>query len=93
MVGARLNAWPNPFNPRVSIAWSIPRPGPLSITVFDLRGRRVTRLLEAPVSETEGTLQWNGQDDAGRGCASGVYFVQLRGADGERVARRIVLAR
>ncbi len=89
----RLRAWPNPFNPRVTVAWSLPRPGPLSVRVYDLRGRLVRLLHEGPVTATAGVLTWQGRDDAGRAAAAGVYLVRLRGPDGRTAVRRVTLVR
>ena len=45
------------------------------VFVYDVLGRRIARL---PLpSGTEGTLQWNGQDHAGRVVPAGLYFARL----------------
>jgi len=88
-----LAAFPNPFNPTVTIAWKIDRPGPVAVEIFDLRGRRIRSLLEEAVDITAGTVTWNGADLTGRTAASGVYVVRLRGPDGATVTRQVVLAK
>ena len=90
---ATLTAWPNPFNPRVNIAWKMPSPGHLEVAVFDLRGRRVRVLQDDVVGVREGVLTWDGRDSGGRGAASGVYLVQMRGAGGAVASQRVVLAK
>jgi len=90
---ARLTAWPNPFNPAVTIAYVLSRPGPLEVSVFDLRGRRVARLHDGMVAETQGQLRWDGRDDTGRSLASGVYLVRLQGPSGDQARQRIVLTK
>lgn len=87
-----LAAWPNPFNPRVNVAWSLPAPGRLDLAVYDLRGRLVSRLVDGD-APAEGHVAWNGADAAGRALPSGVYLVQARPADGPVTTRRITLAR
>lgn len=68
---------PNPFNPVTRIAYELPRKSPVTLSVFDLTGRRVKTL----VSEVQGTgrheVLWNGTNDAGRSVSSGVYFYKL----------------
>jgi len=92
-VAASLSAWPNPFNPRVNIAWKMPAAGRLQVAVFDLRGRRVRVLEDSVVGVSEGILAWDGRDDGGRSAASGVYLVQMRGTGGATASQRVVLAK
>jgi hypothetical protein len=70
-------ASPNPFNPKVSIAYSVARPGRLSVAIYDIRGRLVRNLMNAPV-EAAGSVDWDGRDDSGGAAASGVYFYEVR---------------
>lgn len=72
-------AWPNPFNPSTSIAYTVPRDaaGPVTLQVLDLRGRLVRRLAADPSPGTH-DARWNGRDESGRAVAAGVYLVSLR---------------
>jgi Subtilase family/Carboxypeptidase regulatory-like domain len=92
-VEARLKAWPNPFNPQVNIEFAVTRPGHLHVDVFDVRGNRVRTLLDAPVAETTGTLNWDGRRDDGRTLPSGIYLVRLIGPDNQVTSQRVVLAK
>ncbi|MBU8870193.1 MAG: S8 family serine peptidase [Gemmatimonadales bacterium] len=89
----RLKAWPNPFNPRVNLEYSLTQPGHLQVEVFDLRGNRVRTLFNAPVLETRGTLSWDGCGDNGRSASSGVYLVRVKGPDSQVSSQRVVLAK
>ena len=91
--GVRLQAWPNPFNPRVSISYELPRAGQVQIMVFDIKGRRVKTLLSGAVDDPRGTLIWEGDDQAGRPAASGVYFVMVAPSQGAPAVQRVVLAK
>jgi hypothetical protein len=71
---------PNPFNPRVRIDFSLDRPGPVELVVFDLRGRRVRTLLHESRPAGEDAVVWDGTDDSGGSVASGVYTIQFRAA-------------
>lgn len=79
-------AHPNPFNPRVRIDYTVARPGRLTVTIHDLRGRLVRTLLDGPVT-TGGSLDWDGTDEAGRQTASGVYFYLVRMDDQSTVGK------
>ena len=70
--------YPNPFNPVTTVRLYVPRAGDLELVVHDVRGRRVRTLHAGPIAAGWHTLTWNGQDDAGRMQASGVYFMRGR---------------
>jgi hypothetical protein len=87
-----VSAHPNPFNPRVSVDWTLPRPGRLTVKVYDVRGALVRTLHDAVVTTTAGRLAWDGKDDGERGVPSGLYFVETR-ADGAVDVRKVTLLR
>ncbi len=69
---------PNPFNPLTFIRYELRAPGDVRLTVYDTAGRAVRRLVDG-LAQTAGRYEagWDGRDDAGRACASGVYFYRL----------------
>jgi len=83
---------PNPFNPRTEIRYTTGAEGPVSLALYDLRGRRVRRLVDEVVPAGEGLAVWDGRDDRGRGVSSGVYFCILE-AEGGRRSRKVTLLR
>lgn len=83
---------PNPFNPRVRLAWEQPRAARVRMEVFDLRGRRVRVLVDETSPGGRREVVWEGEDAQGRAVASGVYLVQLR-VDGESHVQRVALIR
>jgi hypothetical protein len=89
---ASLAAWPNPFNPQVEITYMLPEPGPVELSVYDLRGRLVRLLRRENASAGEGRLTWDGTAVGGRALASGTYYLKLQAA-GQIVTRRVSLVR
>lgn len=76
---------PNPFNPRTTIRFGVAATGPAQLAVYDVAGRRVRVLLEAPALPAgRHQVVWDGRDDSGRDQASGVYLARLRTGDGSR---------
>ncbi len=71
-------ARPNPFNPATLIAYNLPRDGHLRLTIYDVRGRRVRRLLDEQRPVGPGQVLWEGTDDQGNPVSSGVYFFETR---------------
>jgi len=62
------------------------------LTVHDPAGRRVATLADGHYPAGRHNVVWNGDDDAGRGQATGAYMVSLRRDDG-RLVRKVLLIR
>lgn len=86
------NAYPNPFNPVTNIKFALPAAARTTVSVFDLRGRLVKTLLDAEMSAAVHTVQWFGDDAAGRPAAAGVYFYEVR-SDQHRAVGRMALVK
>ena len=84
--------FPNPFNPRTSIQFRLPRTMHAELVLFDAQGRQIRVLFRGEASAGEHVVEWDGRDDAGREVASGVYAYALRTEDGTS-SRRMVLTR
>jgi hypothetical protein len=65
--------YPNPFNPTTKIKFSITKTSRVSLTVYDMLGRIVTKLID----NEEKSAGVYVADFNARGLASGVYFYQL----------------
>jgi len=70
------SVYPNPFNPSTTVRLYIPESSDLELAVYDIQGRKVRSLHTGGISAGWHTLVWNGRDDAGRGQASGMYFLR-----------------
>lgn len=51
------------------------------LKIYDVRGRLVTVLYTGPFVQGANSFAWDGRDSAGRGVASGAYWVQARTSD------------
>lgn len=87
---AQLAAWPNPFNPATTLAWSLPAAGALRLEVLDASGRRVALLHDGPAAAGPGSLRWDGRGAAGHPLPSGVYFARLESGSW-RARQKLVL--
>ncbi|MBN1163750.1 MAG: T9SS type A sorting domain-containing protein [Candidatus Krumholzibacteriota bacterium] len=71
-------AYPNPFNPSLTIAFTLENRQEVSLLIFDASGHLVRKLLEGRLEAGTFHEQWDGRDRTGRPVASGVYFYHLR---------------
>ncbi len=72
-----VSNFPNPFNPSTAISFTLPAPGRVSLTVYDITGRRVRELVSESLSAGVHTTVWDGKDERGESVASGVYISRL----------------
>jgi hypothetical protein len=75
------SAAPNPFNPKTTISYYVPRDGHVELSVFDISGRMINRLVNETVSAGDHSVAWTGTDARGGRVASGVYFFRMRAGD------------
>jgi FlgD Ig-like domain len=82
---------PNPFRERLSLVIEVPEAsGHVALAWFDVTGRRVRSLLDAPLAAGRYALEWDGRTDEGGHAAPGVYVARLSAA-GRTLTRRATL--
>ncbi|MCR4440267.1 MAG: S8 family serine peptidase [candidate division KSB1 bacterium] len=89
--------YPNPFpagdRRYVTIQIELPEPAVVSVSIYDLVGRRVATVVDGrPLPARVHRFTWHGNDDAGRALPSGVYFCRVEAGDRWRV-QKVVKAR
>jgi VCBS repeat protein/flagellar hook capping protein FlgD len=86
-----LQNFPNPFNPRTTIRYALPRDERDHLAVFDVQGRLVVTLRDGIESAGNHVVSWDGRDGHGEAVDSGVYFYALTTESGEHESKRMVL--
>jgi hypothetical protein len=91
--------YPNPFNPTTVIRFSVGEAEaglsgtvPVLIELYDVAGRRIATLKDAPLPSGEYSVSWNGTDSRGKQVSSGVYFARLQ-VGAKVYSRKMVLLR
>jgi hypothetical protein len=89
--------YPNPFNPATLIPFTIPPPQglegmPVRLSIFDLRGREIVKLVDGLLPEGEHRVAWNGRDARGRQVPSGIYIYNLS-KGGDSRSRKMTLVK
>lgn len=85
---------PNPFNPSTTIQFAVPEGAPshIRISVYDIQGGIVCRLVDSIKKPGIYSVEWNGRDSAGKSVSSGVYLYKLQ-ADSYVKTRKMLLLR
>ena len=65
-------AYPNPFNPRTSIRFSVPIESEVNLSIYDLQGREIKELSSSLYQPGEYEVEWDAS-----GQSSGVYLVKM----------------
>jgi len=72
-----LLASPNPMRATTEIRYRVLDREPIRLAIFDVNGRAVRTLTGNAQTPGDHTLVWDGNDDAGRDAAVGVYYCKL----------------
>jgi len=88
--GFQVTAYPNPFNPQITIAWELPAAGRLRLDIYDISGRRTRHLRDEMSAAGPGQFQWDGRNDNGRVAAAGVYYLRMSWGN-QRLTKKLIL--
>ncbi len=84
--------YPNPFNPTTQIRFSIPASQHVTLSVFDVLGRKIATLMDQEMTAGWHTVQWDGRDQTGRPVSSGIYIYRLTAGE-HQINRKMMLIR
>jgi photosystem II stability/assembly factor-like uncharacterized protein len=73
--------FPNPFNPSTKFKYALPEGRNVSIIIYDIRGRKITELVNNFQSAGTYEVTWNGKNDDGNVVASGTYIYSIKAGD------------
>jgi flagellar hook assembly protein FlgD len=92
---ALLQNFPNPFFASTTVAFTVSGTEgsvrPVSIRVFDIKGRLVQTLLEADLEPGPYAVTWDGRDWKGGECASGLYLYRLEVQGEAPIAKKMLV--
>lgn len=88
---ALFQNYPNPFNPVTTIAFSLPKKEMIRLTVYNILGQPVRRLLAGTMPAGEHRITWDGRTDAQQTVAAGVYFYRIEAGNFSAVKKMLYL--
>ena len=83
---------PNPFNPSTEISYSIPEEARVTLTIYNILGQEVRRLVDGIQGPGSYTVGWDGKDESGNHVSSGIYLYRLTSGNHSQT-RKMFLAR
>ena len=80
-------AYPNPFNPHVSIAYDLPKAEKVKVEIVNLLGQNVKTLVNGMQTPGSYVYKWNGKDANGMSLNSGMYFAIINRESGRNILK------
>ena len=83
--------FPNPFRDATTIPYDLPEPTPVTLTIYNVLGVEIGRLVEQVRAAGRHQVIWDGRDETGRRVGAGVYFVRMRAGHAAWTRKLVVL--
>ena len=86
-----VSNYPNPFNPRTTVSYTVPSRGHVRVSVYDAHGAHVATLFDGERNVGAYSIDWDGRTKRNDAVASGVYFARIEHASGARTKKMVLL--
>ena len=86
-----LSQAPNPTREGGTLRFRLPSAGHVELTLFDVAGRRIARLVNGTLEAGDHRVAWDRADDRGRRVGAGVYQARLKAGTVERTLNLVLL--
>jgi hypothetical protein len=83
--------YPNPFNPTTVIEFNLPKRSHVSISVYNILGQEVAKLVDEDRSAGSYTITWDGIGTAGHAVATGIYLYRMQAGEYTETKKMILL--
>jgi len=78
--------YPNPFNPTTTFRYELPKDSRVTLSVFDINGREIARLVNETQPAGCYSLIWNASE-----VGSGVYFYRIQAGEFQQVKKMVLV--
>jgi hypothetical protein len=86
-----LENYPNPFNPSTKISFYLNQPGNIDLFIYNLKGQLVKSLPQGYLAKGNHSLSWQGDNNQGDPCSSGIYLIALSANGKTQLSRTCLL--
>ena len=86
MVYKLYQNYPNPFNPVTTIKFDVPKSAYTRLTIYDILGKEVVKLIDKKMEPNSYEVTWDGTD-----YSSGTYIYKLESGDFTDVKKMILI--
>ncbi|MGC9365314.1 MAG: T9SS type A sorting domain-containing protein [Fidelibacterota bacterium] len=85
------SAYPNPFNPMTTIAYDLPEESRVTLIVYDIIVREVTRLVDTKAPADFYKAVWDGRNRYGHLVSSGVYIYRIKAGNYTKTSKMVFM--
>ncbi|MFO7888709.1 MAG: T9SS type A sorting domain-containing protein, partial [bacterium] len=78
--------YPNPFNPLTTIQYALPKPGKVSVMIYDITGREIMELINEEKSAGYHSVEFDGSR-----LSSGLYFYRLKSNNFQQIRKMMII--
>ncbi|MDP8320770.1 MAG: C25 family cysteine peptidase [Candidatus Stygibacter australis] len=86
-----LGNYPNPFNPSTKISFLTAESGQTELTIYNIKGQIVRKLVNEPLDEGKHEIYWDGRNEQGVALSSGIFLYRLKTASEIHNSKMILL--
>ena len=83
--------YPNPFNPITTLSYDLPKDSDVRLTIFDMLGNEVARLVNSNQQAGFKSVHWDAKDSMGRPVSAGVYLYQIQAGEFVHTKKMVLL--
>ena len=73
-----VSSYPNPFNPSVTINYTLENDYFVDINVYNILGQQINQLHKGNQFRGDNKVIWDGKNSAGNRVSSGTYFIHIQ---------------
>ena len=84
-------AYPNPFNPVTTLRYDLPEDAMVSITIYDVMGRRVKSLVNTIQTEGYRSVRWDATNSFGEPVSAGMYIYMIQAGQFTKTKKMVLL--
>ena len=83
--------YPNPFNPVTTLRYDLPEQSDVTITIYNMLGRKVKTLVNPTQDAGFKSMIWNATNDFGKPVSAGVYLYKIQAGEFVQTKKMVLL--
>tara|TARA_Y100001001_G_scaffold6668_1_gene6524 strand:- start:115 stop:1341 length:1227 start_codon:yes stop_codon:yes gene_type:complete len=86
-----LQNYPNPFNPTTTLRYDLPENSHVTITIYDMLGRKVKTLINETQDAGYRSIIWDATGNNGERASAGIYLYQIQAREYMQTKKMVLL--
>ncbi|HFD04930.1 MAG TPA: T9SS type A sorting domain-containing protein, partial [Firmicutes bacterium] len=81
----------NPFTDNTAIEFALPNKAKVTLSIYDISGKKVNTLVDREYNSGRYTMKWNGEDSNGKKLPGGFYFARIKAGNKSMITKIVKL--